>query len=78
MTDRGEPGLNVLCEGLRTFYQHADPLLRRMVALGSRPSALKDELRAEEQRRWRGVGRNDPCPCGSGRKAKRCCWPNRP
>ena len=19
------------------------------------------------------VGRNDPCPCGSGRKAKRCC-----
>jgi hypothetical protein len=21
----------------------------------------------------RKVGRNDPCPCGSGRKAKRCC-----
>ncbi|KQV08683.1 DUF1186 domain-containing protein [Devosia sp. Root105] len=21
---------------------------------------------------WRGVGRNDPCPCGSGKKAKRC------
>lgn len=21
----------------------------------------------------RGPGRNDPCPCGSGRKAKRCC-----
>lgn len=20
-----------------------------------------------------GIGRNDPCPCGSGRKAKRCC-----
>jgi hypothetical protein len=20
------------------------------------------------------VGRNDPCPCGSGLKAKRCCW----
>jgi hypothetical protein len=19
------------------------------------------------------VGRNDPCPCGSGRKAKKCC-----
>ena len=19
------------------------------------------------------VGRNDPCPCGSGRKHKRCC-----
>jgi hypothetical protein len=22
---------------------------------------------------WRHVGRNDPCPCGSGKKAKRCC-----
>ncbi|HEX4182706.1 MAG TPA: DUF1186 domain-containing protein [Caulobacteraceae bacterium] len=22
---------------------------------------------------WRHVGRNDPCPCGSGRKAKKCC-----
>ena len=21
----------------------------------------------------RGVGRNDPCPCGSGRKYKKCC-----
>ena len=21
----------------------------------------------------RGVGRNDPCPCGSGKKAKKCC-----
>jgi hypothetical protein len=23
------------------------------------------------------VGRNQPCPCGSGRKAKRCCGPAR-
>ena len=22
---------------------------------------------------FKGVGRNDPCPCGSGRKFKRCC-----
>ncbi|WP_225678544.1 SEC-C metal-binding domain-containing protein [Bradyrhizobium hereditatis] len=21
---------------------------------------------------WRRVGRNDPCPCGSGKKAKNC------
>jgi hypothetical protein len=20
------------------------------------------------------VGRNDPCPCGSGKKHKQCCW----
>jgi len=23
------------------------------------------------------IGRNDPCPCGSGRKFKRCCMPTR-
>ncbi|MEH6996493.1 SEC-C metal-binding domain-containing protein [Neobacillus drentensis] len=22
------------------------------------------------------VGRNDPCPCGSGEKYKKCCGPN--
>ena len=20
------------------------------------------------------VGRNEPCPCGSGKKYKKCCW----
>ena len=24
-----------------------------------------------------GPGRNDPCPCGSGRKVKRCCGEQR-
>ena len=23
----------------------------------------------------RKIGRNDPCPCGSGKKYKKCCWP---
>jgi hypothetical protein len=31
---------------------------------------LKSELVVNP---WRHVGRNDPCPCGSGKKAKRCC-----
>lgn len=26
---------------------------------------VKDELK---------IGRNDPCPCGSGKKYKKCCW----
>jgi len=24
--------------------------------------------------KFRHVGRNDPCPCGSGKKYKKCCW----
>ncbi|MGY9002959.1 MAG: SEC-C metal-binding domain-containing protein, partial [Rhodospirillales bacterium] len=26
-----------------------------------------------ETRRVQKVGRNDPCPCGSGKKYKKCC-----
>ena len=22
------------------------------------------------------IGRNEPCPCGSGKKYKKCCWPD--
>ena len=32
-----------------------------------------DELLPEEPYRALKVGRNEPCPCGSGRKYKRCC-----
>lgn len=35
-----------------------------------KPMALSPT--AEQQRTGR-VGRNDPCPCGSGKKFKRCC-----
>ncbi len=34
---------------------------------------LMDEFRALEPRRVVKVGRNDPCPCGSGKKYKQCC-----
>ncbi len=30
----------------------------------------------EAQRRVEKVGRNDPCPCGSGKKYKKCCGAN--
>lgn len=44
------------------------------------PVCERDSLEAErafdappEQRRGVKVSRNAPCPCGSGRKAKKCC-----
>ncbi|MDI6637426.1 MAG: preprotein translocase subunit SecA [Bacillota bacterium] len=37
-------------------------------------SSGQDEQRPRvEQRRVKKVGRNDPCPCGSGKKYKKCC-----
>jgi uncharacterized protein len=34
---------------------------------------LARETRSAPPRRVAKPGRNDPCPCGSGRKHKRCC-----
>lgn len=34
---------------------------------------LEEELRVETLHAPQKVGRNDPCPCGSGKKHKKCC-----
>jgi uncharacterized protein len=83
LTPDGEPGLNHLCAGYRESYEHMLPQLQRMVSLGRSGEgvaaimgALEIEER-EERRRWRVASRNDPCPCGSGRKYKHCCLASR-
>jgi len=79
----GETGLNFLCAGYRRFFGHIEPYLGRMAALaqlGRSPTAIMGELELAEhteRQRWRAAARNDPCPCGSGLKYKRCCLPNR-
>jgi uncharacterized protein len=74
----GEPGLNYLCAGYRHFFTHIDPYMEFMAneLANERPPAnvmgwaRGGGVRAAEKR---GIGRNDPCPCGSGRKYKKCC-----
>ncbi|HHL39982.1 MAG TPA: radical SAM protein [Deltaproteobacteria bacterium] len=46
-------------------------LRRRMAAAGGLPVPSAAALQPQPD--YRGVGRNSPCPCGSGRKFKRCC-----
>jgi len=81
LAEDGEPGLNFLCAGLRIFFAHAEKPLKQVIERrrrGVSPEAIMTALRAESLVRWKGIGRNDPCPCGSGRKAKDCCWSMRP
>jgi len=50
----------------------ADVRSRDLAALwraGQPPERIMEERRAADS----AAGRNDPCPCGSGRKFKRCC-----
>ena len=50
-----------LCEGWRQFYRHALPRLHE------RAQQLRPDFWGET------VDRNAACPCGSGRKYKKCC-----
>jgi len=76
-TPDGEPGLNYLCAGYKMFFHHVDPAMRFMAAELAAQRAPANVMRwvAEEDARARQgkIGRNDFCPCGSGRKFKQCC-----
>jgi len=76
-TPDGEPGLSYLCPAYKRIFAHMDPYMRIMADLvgSGRPAAKVMEYIAEEsrQKQFATVGRNDPCPCGSGRKNKKCC-----
>ena len=72
LTPDGEPGLNWLCEGLKAFFAHTDRPMRMMAdLLAQRRRGARDH--GAPRRGGRTTGRNDPCPCGSGKKYKRCC-----
>ena len=72
----GEAGQYYLCEGLKAFFAYAVPRLKGAMALSARKKSrqeIMDTLARQEREVYRGVSRNDPCPCGSGRKFKHCC-----
>ena len=63
--------LNWLCEGYYALYEHSAPHFQAMV------EALRRQLPATEYRRFFRIGekrpgRNELCPCGSGKKFKAC------
>ncbi|MGB9939558.1 anaerobic sulfatase maturase [Methanosarcina sp.] len=72
-TSTGETGLNYLCKGWKAFFRHIDFPMQIMAGLMRRGYPAVEVMRvlALEDAFTR-AGRNDPCPCGSGLKFKRC------
>jgi preprotein translocase subunit SecA len=61
-------GFTKIPEQETTSGQGSPPPASAISASGAMPSQAKSQpVKAEEK-----VGRNDPCPCGSGKKYKKC------
>lgn len=76
-TPDGEDGLNYLCAGYKIFFTHVAPYMHYMAnEIKQKKSALSVMMWAVEKEKGfpsYKIGRNDDCPCGSGKKYKKCC-----
>ncbi len=71
LTPDGDPGLNYLCAGFKAFFHHIDFPMKLLAGLIRRGHEARHVMEVLD-RAFAGVQRNDPCPCGSGRKVKQC------
>jgi uncharacterized protein len=82
-TPDGEPGLNYLCPAYKYFFAHVHPYMQFMAdelkAKRAPANVMQWVQRLDRQKLTnlpsdKVAGRNDPCPCGSGKKFKNCHW----
>jgi uncharacterized protein len=71
LAETGKQDLAAIAESIRGVFPDA---LASYAHLGrSIHQVLMEQEHPPEPRRAVKTGRNDPCPCGSGRKYKKCC-----
>ena len=75
LTPEGEAGVNYLCSGYKRFFIHCRPFVDDVAMEWQRQTRepKTPPARTSASRTGLSPGRNDPCPCGSGLKYKKCC-----
>jgi uncharacterized protein len=83
-TEDGEYGLNYLCKSYKMFFSHVHPYMQFMgdeIAKKRAPANVMHWVKKSDDRDAgiaaapkKQIERNDPCPCGSGKKYKHCCF----
>lgn len=70
-----QPGLNYLCAGYKRFFVHCRPFIEELSAVARSRNLRPQTMPSLSEKAKAGpkTGRNAPCPCGSGRKYKKCC-----
>jgi preprotein translocase subunit SecA len=70
-----EPLVEYKKEGNRIFRDFFENLNSNFSKMIMSLKIEKEEIPKKTQVISKRPGRNDPCPCGSGKKYKKCCWP---
>jgi uncharacterized protein len=77
-TPDGEEGLSYLCAGYKLFFHHVDGAMRFMtneLRQGRAPANVMRWMAYRDgqlEQAFARAGRDDPCPCGSGKKFRLC------
>ncbi len=69
-------GESILCAGYKRFFEYTKDYhqyILQVLAEGKTAAEGVQPVIDSVVKQWKSAGRNDPCPCGSGRKYKRCC-----
>jgi uncharacterized protein len=63
--ERREELIVRIAAGVTAIYRYFEPRRRMLARLSSQGATYRRTVPK--------LGRNDPCPCGSGKKYKQCC-----
>lgn len=69
-------GTNYLCQGYQQFFCYIDPFMQTLVKLvraQKSVNTIREQMKLMYDVLWGQSGRNDLCPCQSGKKYKKCC-----